>query len=92
MTALAQGLRDLGYTDGENVLLIYRSAEKGLDTLPTMASELIRRPVDVLYAVGPAAVWAATKATKTIPIVAVDLESDRSRMDGYVAFPTRKEI
>ena len=76
MTTLSQGLRDFGYVDGENILLIYRSAEKGLDTLPALASELIRRPIDVLYAVGPAAVWAATKATKTVPIVAVDLESD----------------
>jgi ABC-type uncharacterized transport system substrate-binding protein len=87
MALLVQGLRDLGYRDGDNIVLIYRSAEKGLDTLPTVASELITRPVDVLYAVGPAAVWAATKATKTIPIVAVDLESDPVANGWIHSFP-----
>lgn len=90
MTVLSQGLRDLGYVDGQNVLLIYRSAEKGLETLPNAASELVRRPVDVLYAVGPAAVWAATRATKNVPIVAVDLESDPVA-NGWVRSLSRPE-
>jgi putative ABC transport system substrate-binding protein len=44
--------------------------------LPALAEELVQRPVDVLYAVGPAAVRAAARATSTVPVVAMDLESD----------------
>src|ERR1700676_4184513 len=76
MTALRQGLQDLGYVDGQSVTLVYRSGERGIETLPALAEELVQRHVDVLYAVGPAAVRAATQATATIPIIAIDLESD----------------
>jgi putative tryptophan/tyrosine transport system substrate-binding protein len=76
MTALREGLQDLGYVDGQSVTLVYRSGERGIETLPALAEELVQRHVDVLYAVGPAAVRAATQATATIPIIAIDLESD----------------
>jgi putative ABC transport system substrate-binding protein len=74
--ALQQGLRDLGYVEGHTIALEYRFAEGRPELLPRLAAELVRRPVDVLVAVGPAAVSAAREATGTIPIVAVDLESD----------------
>jgi putative tryptophan/tyrosine transport system substrate-binding protein len=76
MTTLRDGLRELGYVDGQNMTLMYRSAQLGPNTLRTLATELVQRNVSVLYAVGPAAVRAATQATSTVPIVAMDLESD----------------
>src|SRR5438067_1765521 len=76
MTALRDGLVELGYVDGKNMTLMYRSAQQGPDTLPVLARELVQRNVNVLYAVGPAAVSAATHVTSTVPIVAMDLESD----------------
>lgn len=72
--AFRQGLRQFGYTDGQNLALEYRDAEA--PRLSALAAELIRSNVDVIYARGPAAVKAAKDATSTIPIVAIDLESD----------------
>src|SRR6266511_3770289 len=71
-----QRLRDLGYVLGQTIRLEYRSAEWQLDRLPDLAAELVRLPADVLLALGPTAVRAATHATTTLPIVAIDLESD----------------
>jgi putative ABC transport system substrate-binding protein len=71
-----EGLRDLGYIDGQTVVLAARWAEGHDERLPALAAELVRLPVDVLVAVGPAAVRAATQATTTVPIVANDLETD----------------
>jgi putative ABC transport system substrate-binding protein len=76
MTSLREGLQDLGYVEGRSIMLVYRSGERGIETLPALAEELVQRHVDVLCAVGPAAVRAATQATATIPIIAIDLESD----------------
>jgi putative ABC transport system substrate-binding protein len=67
----------LGYIEGETVLL--RGAEGDPSRLPKLASELISLDVAVLIAVGPAALRAASQATKTTPIVAVDLETDPVR-------------
>ncbi|MEO7133591.1 MAG: ABC transporter substrate-binding protein, partial [Vicinamibacterales bacterium] len=69
-------LRDLGYVEAQNILLEYRSAAGGQEQLPVHAMELVRRNVDVIYAIGPTAVRAARNATTVIPIVAIDLESD----------------
>jgi putative ABC transport system substrate-binding protein len=66
-----QGLRELGYTEGENISIEYRSAEGRPDGLAEAASELARRPVDVIVAYGSAATQAAKHATKTIPIVMI---------------------
>jgi putative ABC transport system substrate-binding protein len=73
---LVEGLRELGYVDGKNIVLEVRSAGGKPDTLPALSAELIQRKVDVLYATGPAAIRAARGATTTVPIVALDLESD----------------
>jgi putative tryptophan/tyrosine transport system substrate-binding protein len=66
--AFQQGLRDLGYVEGQNIRLEYRFAEGQVERLPELAAELVRLPVDVLVTAGPGAV-AAKQATDTIPIV-----------------------
>jgi putative ABC transport system substrate-binding protein len=76
---LVEGLRDLGYVDGKNIAIEIRSAGGKPETLPALAMELVQRTVDVLYATGPAAIRAARDSTATIPIVALDLESDPVR-------------
>jgi putative tryptophan/tyrosine transport system substrate-binding protein len=62
-------LRKLGYVEGKNIAIEYRSAENKLDRLPTLADELLRLNVDVLVTGSTAATLAAKNATKTIPIV-----------------------
>jgi putative tryptophan/tyrosine transport system substrate-binding protein len=65
-----QGLRDLGYIEGKNILVEYRyTVEAGLDQIPGLVAELVRLKVDVLVATSSAAIRAAKQATKTIPIV-----------------------
>ena len=66
-----QGLRDLGYTEGQKIAIEYRSAEGRPDRLANAAIELARRPVDVIATWGTAATKAAKQATKTIPVVMI---------------------
>jgi putative ABC transport system substrate-binding protein len=67
--AFCQGLRDLGYIEGQNLVIEYRSAEGHNERLPALAAELVQRQVEVLVAPGPSAGPAAHHATTTIPIV-----------------------
>jgi putative ABC transport system substrate-binding protein len=70
--AFLQGLRDLGYVEGRNVVIEYRDAEGKLERLPALASELLVLKVDVIVAAaGTLAALAAHQATKTIPIVVI---------------------
>ena len=64
-----QGLRELGYEEGKNIVIEWRSAEGKLDRLAALAAELIRLKVDVIVTAGPADTRAAKEATSTIPIV-----------------------
>ena len=75
-TAFVQALRDLGYIDGQNVLIETRIYGAMLDQLPQLANELVTLPCDVILAAAPYAIRAAMSATSTIPIVGIDLESD----------------
>jgi putative ABC transport system substrate-binding protein len=68
--AFLQGLRDLGYVEGRNVVIEYRSAEGKLERLPALAAELVALKVDVIVAAaGTVTALAARQATGTIPIV-----------------------
>jgi putative ABC transport system substrate-binding protein len=69
LEAFRQGLRDLGYVEGRNMLIESRYAEGQEDRCPALAAELVRLPVDVLVAAGTAPIKAAQQATSTIPIV-----------------------
>ena len=69
LDAVRQGLRELGYVEGKNIVIEYRYAEGELDRLPVLAAELVRLKVDVIVAGGPQATRAAKEATITIPIV-----------------------
>jgi putative tryptophan/tyrosine transport system substrate-binding protein len=64
-----QGLRDLGYIEGHNLVIEQRYAEGQVERLPALAAELVQLPVEVLVARGDAAIRAAQHATTTIPIV-----------------------
>ncbi len=67
--AFSQGLRALGYVEGQNVLIEARYADDRPERLPDLAAELVRLKVDVIVAAPTAAVRAVQRATRTIPIV-----------------------
>src|SRR5215510_7220981 len=67
--ALQDGLRKLGYVEGESIIIEFRFAEEKLDRLPDLVAELVRAKVDVIVAVSTPAIEAARNATKTIPII-----------------------
>src|SRR5215213_6043238 len=67
--AFRQGLRELGYMEGKNIVIEFRHAEGKLARLPALAAELVRLKVDVIVSVGPATTGPAKEATSTIPIV-----------------------
>jgi len=67
--ALQQGLRELGYVEGQNLVIEYRYAEGNAERLGALAAELVRLPVEVIVVGGAAGIRAAQHATRTIPIV-----------------------
>jgi putative ABC transport system substrate-binding protein len=67
--AFRQGLRELGYVEGKNIVIEWRYAEGKLDRLPALAAELVRFKVDVIVTTGPTTTRPAKEATSTIPIV-----------------------
>jgi len=64
-----QGLRDLGYIEGKNIIIEYRYAEGKLDRLPRLAAELVRLKVDVIVTAAASGTRAAKETTNTVPIV-----------------------
>src|SRR4051812_40346913 len=69
LEAFRQGLRELGYLEGQNLVIEFRHESGGLERLPALAAELVGHQPDVLVAVTTNAVQAAKHATTTIPIV-----------------------
>jgi putative tryptophan/tyrosine transport system substrate-binding protein len=69
LDALRKGLRDLGYVEGRNLVIEYRSADGRTERFPDLAAELVRLKVDLIVTRGTPAARAAKKATETIPTV-----------------------
>jgi hypothetical protein len=67
--AFRRGLRDLGYTEGRNIVIEYRYTEGKLDRYRAVVAELVRLKVDVIVSGGATATRAAKEATATIPVV-----------------------
>jgi putative ABC transport system substrate-binding protein len=81
--AVHQGLRKLGYIEGQNIKTEYRYAEGKFERLPILAAELVRLKVDVILTAGSTATRAAKEATNTIPIVM--LQDNDPVASGFVA-------
>ena len=71
LDAFRQRLRELGWVEGQNIVIDYRYAEGRFDRLPDLAAELVRLKVDLIVSAGTQGVTAAKNATKTIPIVMI---------------------
>jgi putative ABC transport system substrate-binding protein len=69
LEAFIQGLRDLGYVEGRNLVIEYRNHEGKAERLPSLAAELVALRVDVILAVSTLPALAAKKVTRTLPIV-----------------------
>ncbi len=83
LESFRQGLRELGYVEGKNIIIEWRSSEEKLDHLPALVAELVRLNVDVIVTGGAAATGPAKEATSTIPIV---MAQDRDPVaTGFVA-------
>jgi putative ABC transport system substrate-binding protein len=76
IAALLDGLRGLGYVEGQHLAVVSRVAEGKADRLSPLAAELVSMKVDVILAASSPAVRAARTATTTIPIIALDFEMD----------------
>ena len=81
--AFNEGLRERGYTEGQNIIIDYSFAEGKLDRLPALAADLVRSKVDVIVTGGGPTTRAAKDATKSIPTVLVNI-SDPVAL-GFVA-------
>ena len=77
LDALRKGLRDLGYVEGRNLVIEYRSADGHAERFPDLASELVRLKVDLIVTRGTPAANAAKNATGTIPPVMAPMGDPR---------------
>jgi putative ABC transport system substrate-binding protein len=84
--AFRQGLKELGYVEGKNLIIEYRFAEARPERLPELARDLVRSRVDIIFAGGGPATVAAKNATQTIPIVT---SSQDPVTQGFVASLSR---
>jgi putative ABC transport system substrate-binding protein len=75
-----QGLQLAGFVEGDNVSILYHSAENEIDRLPALAIDLARRGVAAIVAIGQQAAFAAKNATATIPVLFVAVEDPAKRL------------
>jgi putative ABC transport system substrate-binding protein len=78
LLALRKGLRDLGYVEGRNLIIEYRSADGRAERFPELASELVHLKVDLIVTRGTPAAKATKNATSTIPVVMATMGDPRS--------------
>jgi putative ABC transport system substrate-binding protein len=78
LDALRKGLRDLGYVEGRNLVIEYRSADGRAERFPALAAELVRLKVDLIVTRGTPAARAAKNATGTIPVVMATMGDPRA--------------
>jgi len=78
LAALRRGLRDLGYVEGRNLIIEYRSADGHAERFPALASELVRLKVDLMVTRGTPAARATKNATGTIPVVMATMGDPRA--------------
>jgi putative tryptophan/tyrosine transport system substrate-binding protein len=78
LDALRKGLRDLGYVEGRNLIIEYRSADGRAERFPDLAAELVRLKVDLIVTRGTPAAKAAKNATETIPVVMATMGDPRT--------------
>ena len=71
VSAFIQGLKDLGYVEGQNIRIEYRHPKGNFEGTPDLVAELVQQKVDVIVGVDTSAIRSAKQATKTIPIVMV---------------------
>ena len=83
MQAFRDGLHELGYVEGKNVVIEYRWAQGKFERLPDLAAELVRLQVEVIVAVGDPVIFAVRQATSAIPIVMASVGDPVGR--GFVA-------
>jgi len=82
------GLRKLGYTEGTNLVIEWRSSEGHYDRLPALAAELVRAKVDIIVALSAQPAHAAAEATKVIPVIfMVVADPVREKLVGSLAKP-----
>ncbi len=82
--AFGQGLRELGYVEGQNIVIDRRFSKRKRGLYPELAADLVRLKVDCILTVGIAATRAAKQASSTIPIVMGNFSGDPVR-DGVIA-------
>src|SRR5919197_6247813 len=88
LDAFRQGLQELGWREGQNIVVEYRWAERRFERLPALATELVQLKVDLILVMDGLATMAAIKATRTIPIVMVSaLDAVESGFVASLAHP-----
>jgi putative tryptophan/tyrosine transport system substrate-binding protein len=88
---LRDGLRELGYVEGQNIAFEFRSAEGNANRLPALAAELVRLKVDVIVALYVPCALAAKQATPDIPIVIIAADPVESGIVPSLARPGGKQ-
>jgi putative tryptophan/tyrosine transport system substrate-binding protein len=83
LEALRKGLRDLGYVEGRNLSIEYRSADGRAERFPDLASELVHLRVDLIVTRGTPAATAAKNATRTIPVVMATMGDPRAIVESF---------